>query len=295
MTGRERSDLRPTLAERGAGLEPARERIRRERRRQVRRRLLLRGAGPALAVLAFLAGIGVSHDVLALAAAAQPEHFAVRRLALRGAAGVDLRAALDAASPAPGTPLDAPLAATLARRLEQHPWIARAHAVALPPGTVLIAVEERRPVAVWSGAGTERPLLLDAEGVPFATAGAAELTRWPRLTTRTDPGAERESDLLASGVALLRALTARGWAPVEIALAADDATHPVLHLAGVPAAVRLGAGDREARLARLSRALVELPESRAAASIDVRFAGQVVLVDPPQDGGGGVRDSDHGG
>jgi hypothetical protein len=124
--------------------------------------------------------------------------------------------------------------------------------------------------------------LVDADGAAFV-AGAA-----PGLPELVGAGAP-DDPRLAEGAAWLAALAAQGLAPPEALWLgdADPARAPVLALApaaGAPGArVLLGAGEREAKLARLARLLASgLPELATTGEIDLRFGTAVVLRPRPE-------------
>jgi hypothetical protein len=146
----------------------------------------------------------------------------------------------------------------------------------LPPGLLLVAVEEREPVAV-AQIGADA-WLVDHSGRAFLTAAPG--TALPALV-----GANARDDArLAEGVAWLDALAAHGiGAPRGLFLLdADPARVPALELgadAAAPGArVLLGTGERDAKLERLARLLAaNPPELRSSAEIDLRFGADVIL------------------
>jgi cell division protein FtsQ len=224
-------------------------------------------------------GAGVALGALrgeALLARALPERAAQLRLAVLGnaeAAPLELAAA---AGVGPGSRLAALDLDAVAAGVAKHPWVASARVAALPPDWLLVAVEERTPVAV-AHVGAEA-WLVDAGGTAFVAA--AEGAALPALL-----GAEsREDPRLAEGVAWLAALGAHGLpAPRALQVAGADATRaPALALtsdAPAPdALVLLGAGERDAKLARLAKLFaVRPPELANAAEIDLRFGADVIL------------------
>jgi len=294
---RRRQDLRPTWEERHAALESVRERLRRQGAEERRRRLVHRLA-PGFALVAFALGSFAAAPLLRAGAAARPELFAVRELAVVGAAQLDAaevaRAAGLAAAPPPGAIAPEELIA----RLLRHPWIAAARAARVSPDTVVVRIVERVPAAIWIR-GANEAFLVDAEGTPFAAAGGDDLPRL-RLAApdampcpaEAGPAGCAPDARLAAGVELARAVERAGFARPEIELDGPDLRAvPVLRLAGVAPRVLLGAGDLERQLERLTRVLADVPASRAAAEIDLRFAGQVVLRPPSPGPGDGVDEA----
>jgi hypothetical protein len=247
------------------------ERAPRPTRGRVRR---LRGAllGAALASGAVAGAFGGE----ALLARAFPERAAQVRLAVAGnrqASGVELAAA---AGVGPGVRLaDLELDAVRAG-VAAHPWVRRARVAALPPDQLVVAVEEREAVALAAVGGAL--WLVDRDGAAFVHApeGAA----LPVLAG----AAARDDARLADGVAWLEALARHQLPPpLELALAdADPGRAPAFSLPAASAApgarVLLGAGERDAKLARLARLLAAgLPEAASAAEIDLRFGADVIL------------------
>ena len=224
-------------------------------------------------------GVGVAAGALrgeALLALALPERASQLRMALVGnlqASPLELAAA---AGVGPGTKLAALDLERVQAGLAAHPWVASVRVATLPPSLLLVAVEERKPVAV-AQIGRET-WLVDRSGNAFLPAAPG--TALPALV-----GASARDDArLAEGVAWLDALATHGiGAPRGLFLVdPDPARAPALELAeGGPAPgarVLLGAEERDAKLARLARLLAAgLPELRTAAEIDLRFGADVIL------------------
>jgi hypothetical protein len=274
--GRRRDDLRPTYEERRAAVARLRGRVRLRQGADAPGGAWRRRAVPTAAAAAFAAGLLAGGPLLREAAAARPELFVVRHLAVVGAERLRPEDLLRAAGP--GAEHLAP--SELAARIARHPWVASARAARVSPDTVVIRIVERVPAAVWLGADGEARLV-DAGGTPFAPAGpaAAQLPRL-RLAARIQPGAA--DPRLAAGIGLVRALEAAGWAAPEIDLDGPDPNAtPSLRLAGVGARILLGPGDVGGKLERLAHVLADLPASHTAGEIDLRFAGQVVLRPAP--------------
>ena len=254
------------------------ERAARPAERWLRRPRTLR-AGLWLAALA----CGVLAGALrgdALLARAFPERAANVRFAVIGNAHTSAEELAVAAGVAPGTPLRSLDLVAVQAALAGHPWVRKARVAALPPDRLILAVEEREPVAVARLSGVER--LVDRDGTAFAPATGD--TRLPELRGAGAPGGPP----LALGVALLAAVEAQGLAPPRALILGGDepAAVPALELASdapAPSArVLLGREDQAAKLARLARLLrAELPELGAAAEIDLRFGEDVVLRSKP--------------
>jgi len=175
--------------------------------------------------------------------------------------------------------------AAVTEALTRHAWIAEAQAISLPGGQLVLAVVERRAVALLAG-----PQLwaVDADGVPFAPAPPDTARDLPRLVSAERPPNGEPAPELARAVSLALALPERGLpAPIEVLIAApDDPQGFGLRLPGLTPEVVLGRQDLDARLDALAELLnAELPEVSRASRVDLRFEGQAVLDDsPPPDG-----------
>src|SRR5262249_36203949 len=159
-------------------------------------------------------------------------------------------------------------------------WVAGAPAARVRPTAVVGRVVERGPAAVLIEPDAQ-PVLIDEGGVPF-DASADGFDALPRLVLPRHVPRDRREPRLAAGLALARAVAAAGFGRCELELeGADPKALPVLHLAGLAPRVVLGEGAPAAKLARLRRALEEVPESLRADEIDLRFDDQVVLRSAP--------------
>ena len=236
------------------------------------------------ALLAVALGGGASGGALSgetLLARAFPERAAQVRLALLGNRNAEALELAAAAGVGPGVRLASLDLAQVRAGVASHPWVRSVRVAALPPDRLLVAVEEREPVALAPiGAVT---WLVDRSGTAFLPA--AERQALPVLLGAAAPDDPR----LADGVAWLEALAAHDIeGPVQLALTdADPARAPALALAADAAApgarVLLGAGERDAKLARLARLLAAgLPELATAAEIDLRFGADVILRPRPE-------------
>jgi cell division protein FtsQ len=242
-----------------------------------------RGALRALAWLAALA-LGLASGALAgdrLLARALPERAAQVRLALLGNRHATPSELAAAAGVGPGVRLAGLDPARVAAGVVSHPWVRSVRVAALPPDRLIVAVEEREPVALAPIGGVS--FLVDRSGQAFLAATPGQAL--PLLIGAT----ARDDARLAVGVAWLEALAAHGIREARgLALAdADPARAPALVLpadAAAPGArVLLGSGERDAKLARLARLLASrLPELAGAAEIDLRFGDDVIVRPRPE-------------
>jgi len=232
-----------------------------------------------------LGGLGGERLLAQLA----PQGLRLRRVSVEGQQHVSAADLVSAAGLRPGEPLAALSIAALRSRLRANPWVRDARVAALPTGHVLLAVDERQPRALALAADPHGPqggvwYYVDEDGTPFAPAPSDAIL--PRLIAGATAAGE-PSPLLQQGVELLSTLARHGLpVPREVRLAgANEEALPALIMAiGGDAACRviLGGGDPEPGLARLARLLAEdLPQTRAATSIDLRFGEQLILRSDP--------------
>ena len=170
----------------------------------------------------------------------------------------------------------------VARELESHPWVAKARALPLPTGTLLIDVTEVVPRGLVRAGSPETTYLVDGGGTPFAVADATASAALPRVEVAGGAVPFEANEGIAAALQLASDLAAHGLAePVEIFVAAEeDQTGFSLRLAGLPARIILGREDLDSKLRELARLLAaDVPGLGDAAELDLRFAGQAVLRD----------------
>ena len=106
-------------------------------------------------------------------------YFAVSEIAVSATQRLSRAAVLDWAGLYEGMSIwDVDPAAT-ARRLEEHPWIARAGVRREPPHRLIVTVTERRPVAIVL---LDQPYYVDRRGIAFAPLGPDEPLTVPLVT-----------------------------------------------------------------------------------------------------------------
>jgi cell division septal protein FtsQ len=229
----------------------------------------------AAAVCGALFGEGA---LLAVAGATGP----IERIGVRGAAHLSAEQVAGASGVAPGAPLGEVDRAAVRQALERHDWIAEARALALPGGALLVSVVEREPAAHVSIG--DAVYAVDASGTPFAPIPAELAEGLVKLSVAGEVSPREASPRIAEAVRLARRLPELGLAaPAEVAVASEtDPEGYRLTLPALPARILLGHADLDARLRDLARLLAERPDAVAgAASIDLRFANQVVLRSAP--------------
>jgi hypothetical protein len=149
----------------------------------------------------------------------------------------------------------------------------------LRPGRVLVAVEEREPVAVALLGNPPTRFWLDGEGVPFLPVGSDDAAGKPVVVGSPDARPGEADARLAEGVALARAIAELGLPgvrEVQVGRGVPEELPALSLLSG--ARVLIGAGDHAAKLERLAALLAaRLPELAAAREVDLRFGDRMVL------------------
>ena len=257
------------------------DRVRRQRGVPVRIRL--RGRPVWIAAAAAVCGAVFGEGaLLAAAGGADP----LERIAVRGAAHVSAAQVADATGVAPGVSLREVDAAAVRAKLERHDWIARARALSLPGGALLVDVVERQPLAHVAIGDTL--YAVDAAGAPFAPIPPEVAAGLVRVSVTGEVTPREASPRLAEAVRLAQRLPELGLAaPEEVGVAPEsDPEGYRLKLPALPARILLGHADLDARVGDLARLLAARPDAVAGATtIDLRFANQVVLrSEPAQDG-----------
>ena len=249
--------------ERGAPVEVARpaRRRRRDSPRDRRRRRLL-AAAAALVVMA-LAGWALWASPL----------LSVRTVRVDGATTLTADQVRTAAGVAEGTPLLRVDVDAAAARVARLPQVASVQVARGWPGSVVVTVVERRPVAVVEEAGTRS--LVDAGGVLFDTVTGEPPAGVVPLEVRR-PGPDDPATRAALGALVALPADVRAQVAGAVATTGEDVT---LSLTDGTVVVWGGADDAEDKAAALV-ALLGQVESGAldpAGTIDVSAPDAVVL------------------
>ncbi len=257
-------------------------------RRSRRRRLAVAvGKRAALAAAAAAVAAAAAFSLYALGPGWVPGRlaaaglFGVEAVEVRGTSTLPTHVVREAAGIAPGESLLAVDLGAVRARLEALPRVRAAAVARRLPGTLLIEVAERVPLAVVPG---QRDLLVDREGEvveerPAGAGGGLPVitgveTAAGRLTAR----GRRD---LAAGLELLDAIRAVGF-PALAAIERIDVGSPedalIVPLTGRPL-VRVGRGAARERLARWRLVAPDMasrwPELEY---VDLRSDGQVVAL-----------------
>ncbi len=118
--------------------------------------------------------------------------FGIDRLSVQGASPHTEAAVLAAAGVEPGDPLVGLDLDAVRARVERVGWVKQATVVRLLPDTLVIAVKERRPLAVWQNRGQVR--LVDDQGRVIPGADPALFSRLPLVVGQG--AAEAAGDIL---------------------------------------------------------------------------------------------------
>ncbi len=178
--------------------------------------------------------------------------------------GATIMAALNAER---GTPILAVSPSRAKQKLESLPWVRSAAIERRLPGTLLVRLVERHPLAVWQHAGRQE--LVDRQG---AVIPVKDLTRFARLPTVVGEDAARHAAALIDMLARQPELAARVTAAVRVDdrrwnLRIDNAIDVLLPEANL--------GEAWARLAALERANRLL--QRDIQTVDMRLPDRLVL------------------
>ncbi len=241
--------------------------------RKSRRRAVIR-------LVAALVGL----TALAVAARAWQRTLPLRSVRVDGAKLTDERELRRlAAVPTGGKLYDAD-AGAIARRVERNPFVRRATVGREVPGTLVVQVEERTPVAALRGESGGL-LLIDGDGVvlPDVPARQAALVAGlPILSgVRAQPGDRFASGRVRAALALLAALRTDAPALGDRLSEFDLSDSTVITAFTVDGAVPVRfdptAPHRQvAALDAFWKAVVRPQGAASLAYIDVRYAGQVV-------------------
>lgn len=181
---------------------------------------------------------------------------------------------------------DQPLArldlAALRTQVEAVGWVKRATVVRLLPDTLVVAVEQRTPLAVWQHGGETR--VIDAEGVVIPEADAGRFAALPLVV---GAGADETAALILPTILSRPRLTERLEALVRVDTRRWDLRMKDGSLIQLPAVdeeaalIRLDQLDRRARVLELGFARIDL---RDPESVAVRPRGAGVVETPAYGG-----------
>jgi cell division protein FtsQ len=174
-----------------------------------------------------------------------------------------------------GTPIFAVSPARAKAKLESLPWVRSASIERRLPGTLVVRLVERHPLAVWQHAGKQE--LVDREGEVIPVT---DLTRFVRLPTVVGDDAASHAAALISMLAREPELSARVTAAVRV----DDRRWNVRIDNAIDVLLpEANPGDAWARLAALEKSDKLL--QRDIRTVDLRLPDRLVLraTAPPPD------------
>jgi len=186
---------------------------------------------------------------------------------VEGRETTDTATIMAALSAARGTPILAVSPSRAKKKLESLPWVRSAAIERRLPGTLLVRLVERHPLAVWQHAGKQE--LIDREG---AVIPVKDLTRFARLPTVVGDDAASRAAALIDMLAQEPELAARVTAAVRVDdrrwnLRIDNAIDVLLP--------ETNPAEAWARLAAQERAKNLL--QRDIQSVDMRLPDRLVL------------------
>ena len=264
-------------------------------RLRARRRAVMRSEGRRrlrrLGVVAAAAGVGLTGWLLVLSSL-----FDVDQVVVRGAQRSAPEVVRQAAAVTPGDAMVRIELERAAAAVEALPWVATATVERSWPGTVVVSVVERRPVAtvsVTQGEGADsapRWMLVDDQGrlLAFVDDPPPELARIDGTTGRARPGAQVGPGV-AGALELLARLQATlpGRPPPKVAVGPGGSLEAVVWSdSGTERRVHVGAPVRLADKVLALRTLVEhgaLDEAAPGLVVDVRVPDAPVLTDRDTD------------
>jgi cell division protein FtsQ len=166
----------------------------------------------------------------------------------------------------------------LAAMVKQVPWVREATIRRQFPSTIVVAIEEHKPVAQWTpdgivaAANNENSTLVDSYGDVFSAVISDERReQLPRLAGPDGSSVE----VLTRYASLLAPLKSIDRAPKALVLTPRRAWQLTLDNGS---AVELGRADVDERLSRFIRSYAELPALQTAgATIDMRYQSGLTI------------------
>lgn len=239
------------------------------RARAVRSR---RTARPRRRLVVLLAALAVVVALVAWILLAGPL-LAVRTVRVDGAVALSDAQVVSAAGVQEGTPLARVDTAAAAARVAQLPQVDSVEVTRGWPGTVVVTLAERVPVAVVEQAGTRQ--LVDARGVVFDTI-TGDPPRGVVALDVEDPGPDDAATTTALGALTALPDAVRSQVTAVSARSADDVTLTLTD----GRSVRWGSADRTDRKAEVLGALLDKIDGGSldpAGTLDVSTPDAVVL------------------
>lgn len=215
---------------------------------------------------------------LAIEAVSGPDS-RIARVAVAGNERVDASELVSSAGLSAGLPLATLDVERVRAALLAHPWVRAARVTILPPDQVIVAIEERVPVAIAILDDGAR--FVDALGTPFAAADPGSAL--PRFEGVAAADARRIHPRFAQALHLLEAAAAQELPPPDRVLLGGRPEAQLPALVWVRAGndsllALLGDREPESALQRLAQAwMADLPELRNVREVDLRFDDQLIL------------------
>jgi cell division protein FtsQ len=192
----------------------------------------------------------------------------VNDIVVEGRATTDTATILDALGARAGTPILAVDPSRAKRQLEALPWVRSATIERRLPGTLLVRLVERRPLAVWQHDGKQE--LIDRDGTVIPVTDLSRFAKLPTMVgdDQARHGAAQLIDTLANEPDLAARVTAAVFVGDRRWNVRIDNTIDVL----LPDDDMAGAWARLAQLERTNRLL-----QRDVQTVDLRLPDRLVM------------------
>ena len=145
----------------------------------------------------------------------EDQFFQVKRIEVEGNQKVSREAILSLARMEEMSNLFTVKLAEVAGRIGSHPWIEQVRVSKVFPNTMVIQVEERKPIAILQ---LEELYYIDAKGWVFSSVGEKDRYDYPFLTGLTRQSLERDPEakhLIAKGLEFLRTVEKEKTPPLD--------------------------------------------------------------------------------
>jgi len=202
---------------------------------------------------------------------------AVQHLSVSGALRVQPREVIRLAGIEEGQNIFSFSSSKVAQKIGQNPWVLETHVKRKLPGTVTIAITERRPVAIVKSKGL---YIMDSNGVVFKKLASGDRLDLPLVTGLGEDVMENKSALTAPFMRLFAVLEGREGFNLENVseVHADPVYGFTIYTLDKGLRLELGGSDFEARLKTFERLrAMKKGVLRGVAAVDLRKAGEAVV------------------
>lgn len=168
-----------------------------------------------------------------------------------------------------------------AERARAHPWVKDVSIFRKLPNRISMVIEERVPAVIVEMPGGR--FLADQDGIVMERLSRERSGPWqlPAVVLRSGsavPGEQAGGEAVQEALVLLNELTLRGgWKLADVAVTADSLSSIAIRYAGRE--VRIGAGNYEEKLRRLSEVMADVQQRRVQFSyVDLRPERQAAVM-----------------